>query len=79
MVGSGTTKLDKVARNATGLIETETVEVARMRPMPGYVFRSGEGTKSDQLAGFALKLMKDGKEIYSYATDPAFMASTSGR
>jgi hypothetical protein len=77
IVGSGTTKLDKVARNATSLFETGTVEVARMRPMPGYVFRSGEGSKSDQLAGFALKLMKDGKEIFSYATDRSFIVSSS--
>lgn len=73
-VASGTEKLETVRKNATGMIETKTVPIVRVRPKAGYVFRSGEGGKSDQLAGFALKFMKDGKEIFSYATNPDFIA-----
>ncbi len=71
-VASGTEKLESVRKNATGMIETRTVEIARFRPKPGYYFKSGEGGKSDQLAGFALKFMKDGKEIFTYTTNPDF-------
>ncbi len=72
MVESGTEKLQDVRKNATGMMETKAVEIIRLRPKPGYYFTSGEGGKSDQLAGFSLKFMKDGKEIFSYTTNPDF-------
>lgn len=74
VVASGVDKLMGLPRNETGLIQTKAVEVVRLRPKAGYYFTSGEGGKSDQLAGFALKFTKDGKEVYSYATSPGLIA-----
>ena len=72
---TGKESIEKIAKNATGLFETGTVPIARVRPAPGYRFTSGESNKSDQMAGFALVVMKDGKEVYSYATEPSYMVS----
>ncbi|WP_395740415.1 hypothetical protein [Prosthecobacter sp.] len=73
VVSSGSEKLKDLVRNETGSIQTKAVEVIRLRPKAGYYFTSGEGGKSDQLAGFALKFTKGGKELYTYSTTPGLV------
>ncbi len=70
---SNSITLEPLARNATVIVQTKTIELARVRAKRGYYFKSGENSKSDQMSGLVLKLYKDGNEIFQHASDQTLL------
>lgn len=74
---SGSVPVPELARSASAELVSPQVELSKIRLKPGYVFSNGNfggGQRADQMGGFVVKLTKDGKEIYKYATDPDYYA-----
>lgn len=80
MQSSGTAVVPDMGRNATVEVVSPSVDIKKSKNDPGYVFTNGNfggGQRADQIGGFAVKLIKNGKEIYQYATDPDYLAAAN--
>jgi len=75
---SGSATIPETVRSASTELVTSPVEITKVKLKPGYVFtagNTGNTGRADQMGGFALKIFKDGKEVFKYATDPDFLAA----
>lgn len=76
---SGSANVPELVRSASTEFVTSPVELSKIKLKAGYVFTAGNtgaSARGDQMGGFALKIFKDGKEVYKFATDPDFLAAT---
>jgi len=77
MQASGTVSVSDMARNSTVEVVSPPVDIKKAKNDPGYGFTNGNfggGQRTDQMGGFAIKLVKNGKVIHQYATDPDYLA-----
>jgi hypothetical protein len=78
---SSSATLPDLARSASTEFVTKPVDLNKIKLKAGYVFTAGNtgaSSRGDQMGGFALKIFKDGREVFKYATDDDFFAATAG-
>lgn len=69
----GVQVLKEMPFNGTCTLTTNYVNIARVRAAPGY-YIDGASSKSDQMAGLVVRIYKDKREVFRYATDNSLLA-----